>query len=126
MKPPPVKEGQAGLDNFREKAKLHELSLTNRMSREFYRADLSKWQKLYVTLAAKREPGSDAAIHFASLSSLCGELLHQYGPEPPPKKRAPKSIAPVQLVYPVFPDEVTHRLHFLEGPGARRQRDLPQ
>lgn len=124
LKPPPVNEGQAGLDKFRENAKLHELSLTSRMSREFYRADLSKWQKLYATLAVKREPGSDAAIHFASLSSLCGALLHQYGPEPPPKKRASKSIAPVQLVYPLFPDDITHRLHFLEGPRARRQRAI--
>lgn len=122
LKPPPVDKGQAGLDEFRRNAKLYELSLTNRMSREFYRADLSKWQKLYATLAAKRELGSNAAIHFASLSSLCSDLLDQYGPEPPPKKRAPKTIASVRLVYPDFPDEVTHRLHFLEGPAARRQR----
>lgn len=122
LKPPPVDKGQPGLDEFRRNAKLYELSITNRMSREFYRADLSKWKKLYATLAAKREPGSNAAIHFASLSSLCGDLLDQYGPEPPPKKRAPKTTTSIRLVYPDFPDEVTHRLHFLEGPGARRQR----
>jgi hypothetical protein len=124
LKPPPVDKGQAGLDEFRKNAKLYELSLTNRMSREFYRADLSKWQKLYATLVEKREPGSNAAIHFASLSSLCGDLLDQYGPEPPPKKRAPKTTTSVRLVYPDFPNEVTHRLHFLEGPGARRQRAI--
>lgn len=122
LKPPPVDKGQAGLDEFRQNAKLYELSLTNRMSREFYRADLSKWQKLYATLAAKREPGSNAAIHFASLSSLCSDLLDQYGPEPPPKKRASKKTTSARLVYPEFPDEITHRLHFLEGPTARRQR----
>lgn len=122
LKPPPVDKGQAGLDEFRSNAKLYELSLTKRMSREFYRADLSKWQKLYATLAAKREPGSIAAVHFTSLSSLCCDLLDQFGPEPPPKKRAPKSATSVRLVYPEFPDEVTHRLHFLEGPAARRQR----
>ncbi|WP_157063856.1 hypothetical protein [Phaeobacter sp. 11ANDIMAR09] len=124
LKPPPVDKGQAGLDEFRKKAKLYELSLTNRMSREFYRADLSKWKKLYATLADKREPGSNAAIHFAALSSLCSDLLDQYGPEPPPKKRAPKTTNSARLVYPDFPDEVTHRLHFLEGPGARRQRAI--
>lgn len=124
LKPPPVDKGQVGLEEFREKAKLHELSLTNRMSREFYRADLSKWQKLYATLAAKREPGSNVATHFASLSSLCGELLDQYGSEPPPKKRTPKEISLVRLAYPEFQDDVTHRLHFLEGPGARRQRAI--
>lgn len=122
LKPPPVDKGQVGLDEFRRNAKLYELSLTNRMSREFYRADLSKWQKLYATLAAKREPGSNAAIHFASLSLLCRDLLEQYGSEPPPKKRAPKTTTSAVLVYPDFPDEVTHRLHFLEGPGSRRQR----
>ncbi|MEG6507990.1 hypothetical protein V6C03_03310 [Methyloligella sp. 2.7D] len=94
------------------------------MSREFYRARLSKWQKLYTTLAAKRKPGSSAAIHFASFSSLCRDLLDQYGPEPPPKKRAQKAFASVRLVYPMFPDSVTHRLHFLEGPGARRKRAI--
>lgn len=122
LKPPPIAKGQTGLDEFRRDAKLHEHSLTNRMSREFYRADLSKWQKLYATLAEKREPGSDAAIHFAALSSLCSDLLDQYGPEPPPKMRVPKTNTLARLVYPDFPDEVTHRLHFLEGPGARRQR----
>ncbi len=124
LKPPLVDQGQVGIDEFRERAKLHELSLTNRISREFYRSDLSKWQKLYATLAGKREPGSKAAIHFAALSSMCGELLDQYGPEPPPKKLAPKTNTSVQLAYPDFPEEVTHRLHFLEGPGARRQRAL--
>lgn len=122
LKPPPVKKGQAGLDQFREQAKLYELSLTNRTSRAFYRADLSTWQKLYATLAKKRDSGSVEAAHFASLSLLCGELLDQYGPEPPPKKRLPKSFSAVQLVYPTFPDDITHRLHFLEGPSARRQR----
>lgn len=122
MKPPPVDKGQVGLDQFREKAKLHELSLTNRMSREFYRTDLAKWQKLYATLAGKREPGSKAAFHFASVSSLCAELLDQFGPEPLPKKRAPSTFNSVRLEYPPFPDDITHRLHFLEGPGARRRR----
>ncbi len=122
LKPPPVDKGQAGLDEFRQNAKLYGLSLTNRISREFYRKDLSKWQKLYATLASKREPGSNAALHFASLSSLCCELLDQYGPEPPPKKRVAKTTTSVRLVYPSFPDEVTHRLHFLEGPAERRQR----
>jgi hypothetical protein len=122
LNPPAVAKGQAGLHEFRMNAKLFELSLTNRISREFYRADLLKWKRLYATLAAKREPGSSAAIHFASLSLLCSDLLDQFGSEPPPKKRAPKATTSVGLVYPDFPDEVTHRLHFLEGRGAPRQR----
>lgn len=124
LKPPPVEKGQAGLDEFRERAKLHELSLTSRMSRNFYRADLSKWQKLYSTLATKRDPGSNAATHFTSLALLCEDLLAQFGPEPPPKARARKALSLVRLEYPDFPDDVTHRLHFLEGPGARRLRAI--
>lgn len=124
LKPPSVEKGTAGLEEFRQKAKLYETSLTNRMSREFYRADLSRWQKLYRTLALQREPGCAAATHFASLSSICEGLLHQFGPEPPRKKRPPKAVVPVQLVYPIFPDNIIYRLHFLEGPGARRQRAI--
>ncbi len=92
------------------------------MSREFYRKDLAKRQKLYATLAGKRAAGSPAAVHFTRLSALCGELLTEYGPEAPPKKRVPKAVTPVPLAYPDFPDDITHRIHFLEGPGIRRQR----
>lgn len=122
LKPPPVDKGSTGLEEFREKAKLHEPSLTNRISREFYRKDLQKWQKLYATLASKRPLGSRAAKHFAAISKLCKELLEEYGAEPPPKKRTRAPAAGSPLVYPNFPRDVTHRVHFLEGPGMRRQR----
>lgn len=122
LKPPPPETGDPGLEAFRASAKLYEDTLRNRFSREFYRKDLAKWQKLYGTLAAKREAGSAAANHFTRLSALCGELLAEYGPEAPPKKRALKAITPVPLTYPDFPDDITHRIHFLEGPGIRRQR----
>lgn len=124
LKPPPAEKGQAGLDEFRQQAKLHEFSLTNRVSRDFYRQDLTRWQKFYATLAGKREPGSAAAIHYVAVSVLCGELLDQFGPEPPPKPRTPKEFDAVPLVYSEFPDDITHRLHFLEGSGARRQRAI--
>lgn len=122
LKPPPLEKGDAGLDEFRANAKLYEGTLRSRTWREFYRGDLAKWQKLYATLSAKREPGSPAARHFAKLSMLCGELHAEYGPEAPAKKRPPKTVVPVPLIYPDFPDEITHRIHFLEGPGIRRQR----
>ena len=37
---------------------------------------------------------------------------------PPPKKRRANGAADL----PDFPDDITHRIHFLEGPGIRRQR----
>lgn len=122
LKPPPPETGDVGLAEFRAAAKLYEDTLRNRTYREFYRKDLAKWQKLYGTLAGKRAPGSAAAMHFARVSALCGELLAEYGPEAPPKKRPSKAVAPVPLKYPDFPEEITHRIHFLEGPGIRRQR----
>ena len=61
LKPPSPEEGDAGLQAFREAAKLHEDTLRSRMSREFYRKDLAKWQKLYATLAGKRAAGSATA-----------------------------------------------------------------
>lgn len=122
LKPPSPEEGEAGLQAFREAAKLHEDTLRSRMSRQFYRKDLAKWQKLYATLAGKRAAGSPAAVHFTRLSALCGELLTDYGPEAPPKKRVARDVTPVELTYPDFPDDITHRIHFLEGPGIRRQR----
>lgn len=122
LKPPPPEKGDAGLETFRADAKLYEDTLKNRTSRALYRGDLSKWQKLYATLSVKRASGSPAATHFAKLSQLCGDLLAEYGPEAPPKKRRAKSVVPVPLTYPDFPDDITHRIHFLEGPGIRRQR----
>lgn len=122
LKPPPPEAGKTGLLRFREAVKLHEEAIKNRLDRQFHRKELARWQKLYSTLAGKRDPGSDAAEHFASLSRLCGELLTEYGPEPPPKKRVPKAFTPTPLVYPNFPKEISHRLHFLEGPSLRRQR----
>jgi len=124
LKPPPPVAGDTGLQEFRIAAKLHEESLRNKASRELYRKDLARWQRLYATLAGKREAGSSAALHFKKLSSLCGELLDEYGPEPPPKKRSPKKFVFVPLKYPDFADEFTHRIHFLEGPGLRRQRAI--
>jgi len=124
LKPPPPDAGEAGLQEFRTSAKLYEDSLRNKASRGLYRKDLARWQKLYATLAGKREAGSPAALHFAKLSSLCSELLNEYGPEPPPKKRPSKKIVSVPLTYPDFADEFTHRIHFLEGPGLRRQRAI--
>lgn len=122
LKPPPPEAGESGLLAFRKAVKLYEDTLTNTWDRQFHRKELARWQKLYATLAGKRAPGSHAAMHFASLSKLCGELLADYGPEPPPKKRAPKDFAATPLVYPNIPKEISHRLHFLEGPGLRRQR----
>lgn len=124
LKPPPPETGDDGLNAFRTAAKLYEGSLRNRTFREFYRKDLAKWQKLYATLAAKRPAGSPAAAHFAKLSALCAALLLEYGAEPPPKTRARKASVAVALSYPDFPDEISHRLHFLEGPGIRRQRAI--
>jgi len=122
LKPPPPKTGKPGLLAFRDAVKLHQEVLRNKWDRQFHRKELSRWQKLYATLAGKRAPESHAAAHFASLSTLCGELLAEYGPEPPPKKRAPKAFDAAPLIYPNFPGEIAHRLHFLEGPGLRRQR----
>lgn len=124
LKPPPPKAGEAGLIAFREAVKLDESSLTNRWSRECHRKELSRWQKLYTTLAAKRGSGSASAIHFTKIATLCSDLLTEYGQEPPPKKRAKKRFTPAPLTYPDFPDEITHRLHFLAGPGLRRQRAM--
>lgn len=124
LKPPPPKDGDAGLVSFQEAVKLHEGSLTNRWSREFHRKELARWRKLYTTLAAKRDAGSISSLHFAKVAKLCGDLLIEYGQEPPPKKRAKQGFAPVVLTYPNFPDIITHRLHFLEGPGLRRQRAM--
>lgn len=122
LTPPPPQAGKSGLLAFREAVKLHEETITNRWGRQFHRKELAKWQKLYATLAVKRGPGSQAAEHFANLSRLCGELLAEYGQEPPAKRRAPKAFNTAPLVYPNFPEEITHRLHFLEGPSLRRQR----
>ncbi|MDR7103983.1 hypothetical protein [Croceicoccus sp. BE223] len=124
LKPPSPETGAEGLAAFRAAAKLYEGSLRNRSLREFYRKDLAKWQKLYATLAAKRPSGSPAAAHFAKLSALCGALLAEYGPESPPKVRARKGSVAVALSYPDFPDEISHRIHFFEGPGLRRQRAI--
>lgn len=122
LKPPPPQAGDAGLAAFRTSAKLYEDTLRNRFSRAFYRQDLARWQKLYATLAGKREPGSAAAGHFAKLSRLCGEMLSEYGPEAPPRRRQPKVVTPLPLSYPDFAEDITHRIHFLEGPGIRRHR----
>lgn len=124
LKPPPPQTGDAGLAAFRSSAKLYEDTLRTRFSRAFYRQDLARWQKLYATLSDKREPGSAAAEHFAKLSHLCGELLSEFGPEAPPKRRQPKAVTLLPLSYPDFADDITHRIHFLEGPGIRRQRGV--
>lgn len=124
LKPPPPEKGDVGLESFRADAKLYEGTLKNRTGRALYRGDLAKWQKFYETLSEKRAPGSPAATHFAKLSTLCRELLTEYGPEAPPKNRPAKSEMPVPLTYPDFPDDITHRMHFLEGPGIRRQRAI--
>ncbi|MDO6758107.1 hypothetical protein Q4598_17850 [Phaeobacter inhibens] len=124
LKPPSRKDGDVGLSDFREAVKLAQKSLKNKFDREFHRKELSRWQKYYRTLSAKRPEGSDSAIHYAKLSKICGELLEEYGPEPPSKKRPSKIYAPAPLTYPAFPEGITHRLHFLEGPGIRRQRAI--
>lgn len=124
VKPPPVKEGDAGLRDFRHSIKLVQEGLKNRFDREFHRKELARWQKYYRTLSGKHPEGSDSAEHYAKISKLCGELLEEYGLEPPPKKRSSKEYIPPALAYPAFPDEITHRIHFLEGPGIRRQRAI--
>lgn len=106
LKPPPPDKGDAGLDAFRTDAKLYEDTLKRRTSRAFYRNDLARWQKLYATLSQKRAPGSLAAIHFFKLSQLCGQLLAEYGPEAPPKKRQAKSVVPVPLT-----DQMATQIH---------------
>lgn len=124
LKPPPPGTGDAGLEAFRADAKLYESTLRKSTFRAFYRQDLDRWRKLYGTLATQREPGSAAATHFTRLSALCAQLLEEYGPEAPPKKRTPKTIIRAPLTYPDFADHITHRMHFLEGPGLRRQRTV--
>lgn len=122
LKPPLPEAGKPGILAFRKAVKLHEEALRNRWDRQFHRKELARWQKLYATLAGKRAHGSQAAAHFSDLSKLCGELLAEYGLERPPKKRAPKAKAAAPISYPDFPEDITHRLHFLEGAGLRRQR----
>lgn len=122
LKPPTVKEGDAGLSDFRHSIKLVQGGLKNKFDREFHRKELARWQKYYRTLSAKRLEGSDSARHYAKISKLCGELLEEYGPEPPPRKKPTKAYTPATLRYPAFPDNITHRVHFLEGPGIRRRR----
>lgn len=124
LKPPPPKDGEAGLGAFRNAVKLYEVSLTNKWGREFHRKELARWQKLYTTLAGKNGTSSDSAIHFKNVAALCANLLAEYGQEPPPKPRAAKTVSKVPLTYPDFSDDLTHRLHFLEGPGIRRQRAM--
>jgi hypothetical protein len=124
LKPPPQKAGEAGLIAFREAVTLNEGSLTNRWARQLHRKELARWRKLYTTLAAKHEPGSASASHFTNVATLCGNLLTEYGPEPPPKKRTKERFTALPLAYPGFPDRITHRLHFLEGSGLRRQRAI--
>ncbi len=121
-KPPPIEAGDPGIAAFRQGVKLYEMTLRNRWSRQFHRKELARWQKLYATLARKRAADSAAAAHFSHLSALCGELLLEYGLEPTQKKRAPKAVATIPLTYPDFSDDITHRIHFLEGQGIRRQR----
>lgn len=124
LRPQPPKAGEAGLTVFREAVKLHEGSLKNRWSREFHRKELARWQKLYTTLATKHATGCASAIHFANIANLCDNLLQEYGQEPPPKKRSAGGFTPTTLTYPDFPEEITNRLHFLEGRGIRRQRAM--
>jgi len=122
LKPPTSKEGDAGLESFRESLKLLQSSLKNRFDREFHREELARWKKYYLTLSAKHPNGSDRFIHYFKVSKLCGDLLDEYGPEPPPKKRASKPFQPAVLEYPAFPEAITHRIHFLEGPNIKRRR----
>jgi hypothetical protein len=124
LKPPSPKDGDAGLSDFRHAVTLVQESLKNKFDREFHRKELARWQKYYRTLSAKRPEESDSARHYAKLSKLCGELLEEYGPEPAPKKRPSKTYTPAPLTYPAFPESITHRIHFLEGPGIRRQRAI--
>lgn len=124
LKPPGLEKGEAGLLAFRESAKLYEASLRNRTARDFYRGDLARWRKLYTTLAGKREAGSVASDHFSRLAALCSALLDEFGPEAPRTRRPRKEVARTPLTYPDFPEEISHRLHFLEGPGIRRQRAM--
>lgn len=122
LKPPPVKTGATGISAFRAEAKLHEAGLTNQWSRQFYRKELAKWQKRYAALASKRLPGASEQIHFNAFSVLCAELLAEFGPELPPKKRMPEPYTPTPITYPDFPDETPYRIHFMEGSSERRQR----
>lgn len=124
IRPPSYRDGDEGIRAFREALKLRESSLRNRYDREFYRSDLRRWQRYYDTLTKKRNTGDSAALHFAKISNLCGELLSTYGEEPSPTRRPPKTYNRVLLDYPDFADDLTHRVHFLEGPGLRRRRAL--
>ncbi|QJX09965.1 hypothetical protein [Rhizobium brockwellii] len=122
LTPPPPETGDAGIDKFHAAAKLFEGSLRNRSQREFYRKDLTRWQKLYSTLAGQRGPSSPASAHFARLAQTCAALLVEFGAEAQPRKRAPLAAALVPLTYPHFSKNITHRIHFVEGTGIRRQR----
>lgn len=122
IKPPAPQDGEEGLRSFRDALKLSEASLRSKPMREFYRRDLRRREQLYHTLAKKRPPGSGAALHFTRLSAICSELLHEFGEEPPPEPRSPKPRRHASLTYPVFPEDLNHRVHFFEGPGLRRLR----
>lgn len=122
LKPPPPETGDKGLKEFREAVKLQEDVFKARWQRNLHRKDLARWQKLYRSLSKKRPPGSPAARHFEKLSSLCYDLLLEFDPEPPSKKRRKKASTPVALTYPKFPDAHEYRLHFLDGPSMKRRR----
>jgi len=122
LKPPPPETGDKGLKEFREAVKLQEEVFKAKWERNFHRKDLARWEKLYRSLSKNRLPESPAAKHFEKLSRLCHNLLLEFGPEPPPKKRRKKAFVPVALTYPKFPDAHEHRLHFLDGPSLKRRR----
>lgn len=124
IRPPPIEDGEEGIRAFEEALKLSEGSLPSKTSREFYRRDLRRWHRLYDALATKREPGTAAALHFARLSAVCSELLATFGEEPPPRPRERMSRGETALTYPAFSEDLTHRVHFFEGPALRRRRAL--
>lgn len=124
LKPPTLSASEAGLIAFRNAVKLYESSLTHKAFRELHRKELARWQKLYATLADKRSVGSAANVHFLTVSALCGELLAEYGPEAPPKKRPAKVVVRQPLTYPDFPDAASLRMHFLASTGLRLDRAL--
>ncbi|MBX9862322.1 MAG: hypothetical protein K2Y42_06170 [Hyphomicrobium sp.] len=122
VKPPAPQDGEEGLRAFRNGLKLSEASLRSKAMREFYRRDLKRREQLYETLAKKRPPRSSAALHFIRLSAICRELLHEFGEEPPSQPRPRKPHRRAALAYPVFPEDLTHRIHFFEGHALRRLR----
>lgn len=121
-KPPRPSDGPSALDTYREVLELHATTLRNRISREHYRKELRAKAKYYGTLAGKRPEGDNARAFYEALSKFLALQLEAYGPEAPVKQRRKADAPTAPLVYPDLPEELTHRVHFLEHGSLKRER----